>query len=141
MGFVAAIGIRQTRKMNGIMINDSPRENNQFIYDLNDATSVVMQNLPPRLLLKYCHEDINIILKQQMDYLCSVGLMHDEDQDLHICDYPVTLDQEALEDYVMTNAIINDIYLSYDELDDILDAELAYYQMNGAIGDLGEILN
>ena len=127
--------------MNGIMIADSPRKNNQFIYDLDEATNVVMQNLPPRLLLKYCREDIYLILHHQMEYLGSVGLMHDEDQDLPICDYPVMLDQEALEDYIMTNAFKNDIYLSYDEIDDILDAELAYYQMNGAFGDLGEILN
>ena len=123
------------------MIADSPRENNQFVYDLEDATNVVMQNLSQHLLLKYFHEDISFILKQQMEYLSSIGLMYDEDQEMPICEYPVTLDQEALENYIMTNAIRNDIYLSYDELDDILDAELVYYKMNGAIGDIGEILN
>ena len=120
---------------------DFSQENNQFVYDLEDATNVVMQNLSQHLLLKYCHEDISFILKQQMEYLSSIGLMYDEDQEMPICEYPVTLDQEALENYIMTNAIRNDIYLSYDELDDILDAELVYYKMNGAIGDIGEILN
>jgi hypothetical protein len=120
---------------------DFSQENNQFVYDLEDATNVVMQNLSQHLLLKYFHEDISFILKQQMEYLSSIGLMYDEDQEMPICEYPVTLDQEALENYIMTNAIRNDIYLSYDELDDILDAELVYYKMNGAIGDIGEILN
>ena len=120
---------------------DFSQENNQFVYDLEDATNVVLQNLSQHLLLKYCHEDISFILKQQMEYLTSIGLMYDEDQEMPICDYPVTLDQEALESYIMSNSIRNDIYLSYDELDDILDAELVYYKMNGAIGDIGEILN
>ena len=46
-----------------------------------------------------------------------------------------------MEKHIVDTAIKNDIFLNYDELGDILDAELIYYDMNGALGDIGEYLN
>jgi len=65
----------------------------------------------------------------------------DEDEDLPICNYPIDIDQPKMEKHIVDTAIKNDIFLNYDELGDILDVELIYYEMNGALGDIGEYLN
>jgi hypothetical protein len=46
-----------------------------------------------------------------------------------------------MEKIIVDTAIKNDIFLNYEELADIMEAELIYYDMHGALGDAGEYLN
>ena len=117
------------------------KEDNNFIYDLDEATAVALANLPDYMLSKFSYEDIHFILKLEMEFLINEGIMIDEDQELSICNYPVDFDQDAMENYVISNAIKSGIMLSFDEFDEIFEAELIYYQINGALSDAGEFYN
>ncbi len=46
-----------------------------------------------------------------------------------------------MEKYIVDAAIKSNILLNYDHLGEILEAELIYYDMHGALGDLAEYLN
>lgn len=116
-------------------------DDEEFFYDLDEATEVVWENIPQYLRDKYDYEDIYFILELEFDYLDALGIMVDEGEDFPICLYPIDINQEEMEKYIVTTAIKNDIFLTYEELGDIMDAELIYYDINGALGDAGEFLN
>lgn len=116
-------------------------DDEQFVYDLDDAIGVVWENIPQYLREKYSFGEIYFILETEFDYLDSIGIFVDEDEEMPICEYPRDIDQDRMEKHIVDTAIKNDIYLSYDELADIMEAELIYYDMNGALGDAGEWLN
>jgi hypothetical protein len=113
----------------------------EFYYDLDEAVEVVMENIPQSLREKYSFEEIYLILETEFDYLDSIGIFVDESEEMPVCEYPRDIDQQKMEKHIVDTAIKNDILLTYDELGDILDAELVYYEMNGALGDAGEYLN
>ena len=117
------------------------KDENEFCYDIDDASQTVWENIPEKLKYKLEIEDIYFILELEFNFLESVGLIYDEDEKFPVCDYPKDINQDAMEEYIMLEAIQNDIYISYDELEDILDAELIYYDLNGALGDAGEYYN
>ena len=120
---------------------DNIKNENEFVYDTDEAAEVVWNNIPKNLQQKYSLEDILFILEIEFDYLDSIGIMIGEGEEYPICDYPRDIDQPKMEKHIVDTAIKNDILLNYDELGDILDAELIYYEMNGALGDIGEYLN
>ncbi len=113
----------------------------EFYYDLDEAVEVVMENIPQSLREKYSFEEIYFILETEFDYLDSLEIFRDEDEELPICDYPRDIHQRKMEKHIVDTAIKNGILLNYNELGDILDAEMIYYDMNGALGDGGEYLN
>ena len=120
---------------------DNIENENEFVYDTDEAVEVVWNNIPKNLQEKYSLEEIRFILETELDYLDSIGLIPGENEEYPICDYPQDIDQPKMEKHIVDTAIKNDIFLNYDELGDILDAELIYYDMNGALGDIGEYLN
>ncbi len=67
--------------------------------------------------------------------------MINEDEEFPVCDYPKDIDQPKMEKLIVDTARQTGILLSYEELGEILDAEGIYYDMNGALGDMGEYLN
>jgi len=113
----------------------------EFYYDLDEAVEVVMENIPQSLREKYSFEEIYFILETEFDYLDSIGIFVDESEEMPVCEYPRDIDQQKMEKHIVDTAIKNGILLTYEELVDILDAELIYYEMNGALGDAGEYLN
>jgi hypothetical protein len=124
------------------MLNKNDEQgDDQFFYDLDEAAEVVWENIPQTLRDKYAFGEIYFILETEFDYLDSIGIMFDEDDEKPVCEYPRDIDQQKMEKHILDTAIKNGILLSYDELGDILDAELIYYEMNGALGDAGEYLN
>jgi len=122
-------------------LENDDNSDNKFYYDTDEATEVVWKNIPQNLRDKFDYDDINFILELEFNYLDSIGIMVDEDEDYPICDYPVDINQDEMEKYIVTNAIKNDILLTYDELGDILDAENIYYKMHGALGEMDKYLN
>lgn len=123
------------------MNTDNAKKEDDFVYDTDEAAEVVWNNIPKNLQEKYSLADICFILETELDYLDSIGIMFNEDEEMPICNYPIDIDQPKMEKHIINTAIKNDIFLNYDELGDILDAELIYYEMNGALGDIGEYLN
>jgi hypothetical protein len=124
------------------MLNKNDEQgDDQFFYDLDKAAEVVWENIPQELREKYAYGEIYFILETEFDYLDSIGIMVDENEDMPVCEYPRDIDQPKMEKHIIDTAIKNDILLTHDELGDILDAEMIYYDMNGALGDGGEYLN
>ncbi len=124
------------------MLNKIEEQNDdQFIYDLDEAAKIVWENIPQTLRDKYAFGEIFFILETEFDYLDSIGITIDEDEEMPICSYPVDIDQPKMEKHIVDTAMSNGILLNYDELGNILDAEMIYYDMNGALGDAGEYLN
>ncbi len=108
----------------------------RFFYDLDNATDVVSENISQNLLEKFEYEDLYLILELQFNYLDSIGIMIEESEQLPVCYYPKEIDQEEMEIYIVINAIKNDVFLSYEELEEILTAELIYYKINGALEEI-----
>jgi len=124
------------------MLNEKKeQDDDQFFYDLDEAAEVVWENIPQTLRGKYAFGEIYFILETEFDYLDSIGIFVDESEEMPVCEYPRDIDQKKMEKHIIDTAIKNDILLNYEELADILDAELIYYEMNGALGDAGEYLN
>ncbi len=123
------------------MISSNEKDNDKFYYDLDEATEVVWENIPQALREKYAYGEIYFILETEFDYLDSIGIFVDESEEMPVCEYPRDIDQQKMEKHIIDTAIKNGILLTYEELGDILDAELIYYEMNGALGDAGEYLN
>jgi hypothetical protein len=119
-------------------MNDNEGE---FFYDLNDASEIVWKNIPQHLRDKYAFGEIYFILEIEFHYLDSLGIFLNEDKEPPIHDYPIEIDWPKLLKYIVEKAIMNSIDLNEEELGDILDAELIYYDMNGALGDAREFLN
>ena len=115
---------------------DSDNREERFFYDLDKATDVVYENLSQKLSEKFEYEDLYFILELQYEYLDSIGIMIEETEQFPLCDYPKEIDQDEMEIYIVTNAIKNDIFLSYEELEEILTAELIYYKINGALEEV-----
>lgn len=124
------------------MMNKKEEKNDdEFFYDLDEAAEVVWQNIPQTLRDKYAFGEIYFILEAEYEYLDSIGIFLEEGEEMPKCNYPIDIDQPKMEKHIIETAISNGTLLNYDELGDILDAEMIYYDMNGALGDAGEYLN
>jgi hypothetical protein len=120
----------------------NPQNNNRdvFCYDIDEAVKVVWANIPQNLRDQYEFDEIYFIIELLNDYLdFTIGIK--EGEELPICQYPVDIDEDEMRRYIIRNSIDNDIFLTYEELEEILAAELIYYEINGATGDAGQFLN
>ncbi len=124
------------------MINDNERKNDDcFCYDVDEAAQVVWNSISQSLKERYSLEEIHFILEAEFDYLDSIGMTLDEDEKFPICNYPIDIDESKMEKYIVDAAIKSNILLNYDHLGEILEAELIYFDMHSALGDLAEYLN
>jgi hypothetical protein len=114
-------------------------ENNPaFYYCFDDAVEVIFKNISNQIRFNYTWEDISLILEIKDDYydLCCQPLNKSI-----ICDFPVEINEEELRSFIMLHAAHNDLIINESDLIEILDAELVYFEQNGAVGDAGEYLN
>jgi hypothetical protein len=58
-----------------------------------------------------------------------------------VCEFPIEIDEEDLRRHILYHAPHNDLDLTEEDLIEILDAELVYFEQNGALRDAGEWLN
>ncbi len=123
------------------MLNKDEEDDNLFYYDLDDAAEVVWQHIPQYMKEKFAFGEIYFILETEFNYLDSIGIMINEDEEFPVCDYPRDIDQPKMEKLMVEKANEMGIELTLDEVGEILDAEMIYYDMNGALGDMGEYLN
>lgn len=115
-------------------------ENNHssFYYCFDDAVEVIFQNLPNDIRFKFTWEDVMLILELKDEYydLCSQNFSKE-----NVCEFPIEIDEEDLRRHILYHAAHNDLIISEQELIEILDAELVYFEQNGALRDAGEWLN
>jgi hypothetical protein len=116
-------------------------DDDTFYYDLDTAADTVWMNIPQYLREKFNYEQIFFILETEFDYLDSIGIMKDEDEEPSISDYPRDINQPLMEKIMVETANKNNINLDYEDVSNILEAELIYYEANGALRDAGEYLN
>jgi len=115
--------------------------NKDDFYSIDDAVQVTWENIPKQLKDKYEIEDIYFIIEQEQAYLDEIGVNLKEGEEYSICDYPIDINEDEMKKYIIRRVVKNDIFLTNDELEAILDAELTYYEMCDALGDMGEYLN
>jgi hypothetical protein len=109
-----------------------------FYYCFDDAVEVIFRNISNGIRFKFTWEDIMLILEIKDEYYDLCCQPSDESS---ICDFPVEIDEDELLSYIILHASQNDLLLTESELSEILDAELVYFEQNGALRDAGEYLN
>jgi hypothetical protein len=109
-----------------------------FYYCFDDAVEVIFRNISNSIRFKYTWEDVMLILELKDEYydLCSQHITDDT-----ICEFPVEIDEEDLRKHILFHAPYNDLEITEEDLIEILDAELVYFEQNGALRDAGEWLN
>lgn len=112
--------------------------NGTFYYCFDDAVEVIFKNLPNHIRFKYTWEDVMMILEVKDEYydLCS-----QTNDDETICDFPIEINEQEMRDHILHQLRHNDLDMSEGDLIEILDAELIYFEQNGALRDAGEYLN
>jgi hypothetical protein len=112
--------------------------NSSFYYCFDDAVEVIFRNIPNHIRFKYTWEDVMLILELKDEYydLCTQNITDD-----NVCEFPIEIDEEDLRKHILYHAPLNDLNLSEEDLIEILDAELVYFEQNGALRDAGEWLN
>jgi len=112
--------------------------NSTFYYCFDDAVEVIFNNIPNQIRFKYTWEDILLILELKDEYydLCSQPVHTDT-----VCEFPIEIDEESLRRHILYHAGHNDLEINEEDLIEILDAELVYFEQNGALRDAGEWLN
>lgn len=113
-------------------------DNTNFYYCFDDAVEVIFQQLPNHIRFKYTWEDVMLVLELKDEYydLCAQNLSTDT-----VCEFPIEIDEEELRRHIIYHAKHNDLHLPEEDLIEILDAELAYFEQNGSLRDAGEWLN
>jgi hypothetical protein len=109
-------------------------EENEFEYNNEEAADVILQNISTDLQNKLDFEDIIKILELKDEYFKKVGIIPVDDKE-SICDYPIDLDEEAMNLFIISNAVRDNIILTMEEMVEIMDAELIYLDINGQLDD------
>lgn len=116
------------------------KDENEFQYDYEDAANVILENISRDLQNKLNSDDIVKILELKDDYFEEVGIIPADDKE-SICDYPMELDEEAMNLFIVTNAVRDNIILTMEEMVEIMDAELIYLEINGQLSDPSHFFN
>jgi hypothetical protein len=75
-------------------------------------------------------EKIQVILSLEFDYLGSLGFLANEDMEEPTS---IEIDEDLLQYYIIYEAVKYDVYLTYEELQEILLLELDYMYLMGFI--------
>ena len=104
-------------------------------YILEDAVPIVFENISKELQEKFSPEDIAIILDMEFQYQQESELASDVES---IIELPVKVDDESLEYFVINKCAKLDIIMTYDEFQEILEAEIIYLDSIGLIDEEGD---
>lgn len=110
-------------------------EENPFIYDSEEAAVVVLDNISAELQEKLTIKDLVIILELKGRFLESINILIKPDEP-QLCTYMADVDEDALDEYVISQALRYDIYLSKEEMKEVWYGEYVYLEINGQIEDL-----
>lgn len=113
-----------------------PNEQPQFLYNFEDAVDVIQKNISQSVSIAFSRDDIFLLLELKDEFLdlcCS--------PDPLVVEVPMEIDQEALIAHMLYHGQLNGLQINREQLIEILDAELVYFEENGLIRDAGEWLN
>ena len=103
-------------------------------YIVEEAVETVYENISDDLKEKLDIEDIIVILEVEFEYQQQTGLVSDEES---IVDIPREVDFDAMNYFIINECAKKEIILTYDELEEILDAETIYLESLGLIDEEG----
>ncbi len=103
------------------------RENEQgeFEYNNEEAAKIIFQNISDELGGKLVFGDMMNILELRDEYFKKVGIIEEEGKE-SICTYPIDLDLEAMNLFIINNAVKHGIILTEEDMEEIMLAELIY---------------
>ena len=105
--------------------------NNYPIYKVEEAARVVLYNISPEIKSKFTIEQIIDVLDEEFEFLKQLGLVSDERPPKDSGNY--FLDTNELVNFLVKTCPKKGISISYEEVSDILDAEIIYMKQIGII--------
>ena len=109
-------------------------EPGEFEYNNEEVAKIIFQNISDELAAKLVFGDMMNILELRDEYFKKVGIIEEEGKE-SICSYPIDLDEESMNLFIITNAIQLDIILTEEEIEEIMMAELIYLEINNQIDE------
>lgn len=110
------------------------KQNEEKDYNYNEAAEYILDNISDELSEKLSHQDIITLLEIEDKYI-------EEREQENLKKKPfvsfdlVTIDQDDINYYVMTNAIKFNIIIDKEETEEIMYAELGYMEQEGMTED------
>jgi len=108
--------------------------NNDIEYIVEDAARIVIDNISLELKLKLSFEDIIKVLDTEFDYQQQIGLTDDS---VELCGYPHPVNEDAMQEYIISECAKVSIHLTQNDIEEILEAEAIYLEKIGLIDDEG----
>ena len=107
-------------------------------YIIEDAAQVVLSNISEGLQTKFSYKDIIEILETEFEFLQLTGIASTQPSIVNMpIEVPVKLDEEAMEYFIINQCARKSIYLTFEELQEILEAEMIYLEQQGLIDEEG----
>ncbi|WP_181306750.1 hypothetical protein [Rufibacter sp. XAAS-G3-1] len=106
----------------------------QPIYYPEDAAKIVQENISAELQHKLSFDDILFILEVEFEFLEQSGVTTNPDS---IVPLPIEIEDDAMEYYIINQCASQNIYLTFEEVKEILKAEEVYLRLLGLIDEEG----
>ncbi|MFN7150807.1 MAG: hypothetical protein ACK4V6_15190 [Microthrixaceae bacterium] len=117
----------------GMVSGSLARRPRRSVYDIEEAVEFVADRLPDELTAQVSFDDVRSVLLFHCDYLAAKGVASERTAD-DIGSALVVVPDDEPTAYVLGKVTDAGLDLADDQVVQILDAELAYYQAIGAIG-------
>lgn len=117
----------------GMVSGSLARRPRRSVYDIEEAVDFVADRLPDELTAQVSYDDVRSVLLFHCDYLAAKGVASERTADDIGTALVVVPDDEPTA-YVLGKVTDAGLDLGDDQVVQILDAELAYYEAIGAIG-------
>jgi hypothetical protein len=117
----------------GVVSGSLARRPRRSVYDLEEAVDFVADRLPDELTAQVSYDDVRSVLLFHCDYLAAKGVASERTAD-DIGSALVVVPDDEPTAFVLGRVTDAGLDLADDQVVQILDAELAYYEAIGAIG-------
>jgi hypothetical protein len=117
----------------GVVSGSLAQRPRRSVYDLDEAVDFVADRLSPELTAVVSYDDVRSVLLFHCDYLAAKGVASERTADDIGTALVVVPDDEPTA-YVLGKVGEQGLDLADEDVVEILDAELAYYEAIGAIG-------
>ena len=117
----------------GVVSGSLARRPRRSVYDIEEAVEFVADRLPDELTAQVSYDDVRSVLLFHCDYLAAKGVASERTAD-DIGSALVVVPDDEPTAWVLGRVTDAGLDLTDDQVVQILDAELAYYQAIGAIG-------
>lgn len=103
-------------------------------YIVEDAAALVLENISAKLQEKLSLDDIIEILEIEFEFLEQSGIAGNKSSIVDIAiEIPIQLDEAEMEYFILNRCAQENIYLTIEDLQEILVAEMKYLDQLGLI--------